>query len=302
MITSRVTRFAPSPTGELHLGHVAHAAWVWGVAAARGARVVIRIEDHDQGRSSSEYEHRLLEHLAWLGLMPDRKSLASLTSGNPSHWRQSDCDQVYREQLGRLEAQGLVYGCDCSRSVIAAELGDGVVDGAELRYPGTCRDRGLQPGTGVGLRVRLPDDEIVFNDIRLGPHRQRPSSQCGDLLVRDRRGQWTYQFAVVVDDLRHGVSLVIRGDDLLGSTGRQILLARMLGRETPVEVLHHPLLFGPTGAKLGKREQSQSLSALRATGATPADLLGRALHLTGRQNASRPVPVEELAHLFRQFG
>ncbi len=295
-----VTRFAPSPTGQLHLGHLAHAAWVWGVAGALGARVIVRIEDHDRGRSRVEHETGLLSDLAWLGFPGDDPSVGSLES-SPSPFRQSDCDASYQAALELLIGQGLVYGCDCSRSVIAAQVGDGVVEGEELRYPGTCRDRGL-PLTGFGLRVRLPEDEIAFEDLRLGPRRQRPARQCGDLLIRDRTGQWSYQFAVTVDDLRHAVTLVIRGEDLLASTGRQILLARLLGRTDPPGFLHHPLILDPSGAKLSKRHRARSLAAMRAAGRSPDEMLGEALQRTGLLERSRPIRVEMLGSLVAGSG
>lgn len=292
-----VTRFAPSPTGELHLGHVAHAAWVWGAASAMGARVIVRIEDHDKGRSRREYETALLADLGWLGFPTDDPSVVSL-AGTPSPYRQSDVEDEYQTALERLNDRGLVYGCDCSRSTIAAQLGDGVVEGEEVRYPGTCRVRNL-PLTGHGVRVRLPEDAVVFDDLRLGRQTQRPATQCGDLLIRDRAGQWTYQFAVTVDDQRNGITLVIRGEDLLASTGRQILLARLLGRIEPPTFLHHPLILNESGAKLGKRNRSLSLAALRAAGRTPTEILGEALHRTGMLEPAAPTAVSALGELFR---
>lgn len=247
-----VTRFAPSPTGWLHLGHVVNAVWTWEAARAAGTRVVLRIEDHDRGRCRPEYEQAIYEDLAWLDLEPDPASLQSLLAG-PSPCRQSDSAAAYEDAVERLRTLGLVYACDCSRSTITRQLGDGVVEGREARYPGSCRDRDLAPGPGRGLRIRLDDAEETFDDLRLGVQRQRPAEQCGDLLIRDRNGNWTYQFAVVVDDLRHGITLVVRGEDLLSSTGRQITLARLLGRGTPPRFLHHPLLRNAAGEKLGKR-------------------------------------------------
>lgn len=297
------TRFAPSPTGHLHLGHVAHAAWVWGVAGALGARVLLRMEDHDRGRCKPEYEASILEDLAWLGFVPDPDGSLPADPADaaprPSAFRQSDCEAEYQSALAGLAAQGLVYGCACSRSTIAAELGDGVVEGEELRYPGLCRDRGL-PLDGHGVRLRLPDDAIRFDDVRLGARQQQPSAQCGDLLVRDRAGQWTYQFAVTVDDLRHGVDLVIRGEDLLGSTGRQILLGSMLGRGEPARFLHHPLIRGADGSKLAKRNRDAMLGVLRASGHAPDTIIGRALQATGVLATDRAVRADEVPELFRQ--
>lgn len=275
-----VTRFAPSPTGELHLGHVAHALWVWGIARATGGTVVLRIEDHDRGRSRREFEDRILQDLEWLGLVPDARCLASLRGEGPSTWRQSDSEPVYREALSRLEG---VFACRCSRSRIAQDADMGQApEGRELRYPGTCRHAAMPlDSPGTGLRVTLPDDCIAFSDPRLGPQEQRPSAQCGDLLLRDAQGNWTYQFAVTVDDLRHGVTLVVRGEDLLASTGRQILLGGMLGRPAPATYLHHPLLYGDDGRKLSKRHHSLTLRALREGGASSAQVLADAAERTG---------------------
>jgi len=273
------TRFAPSPTGWLHLGHVAHAVWTWKTARSHGAKVILRMEDHDRGRCRPEYERQIYEDLAWLGLDPDPESAASLQAGR-SPWRQSDCAAVYDAALDRLARAGLVYGCDCSRSTIAAQAGDGA-EGSERRYPGTCRNRGLSIAPGTGIRIRLPDTEEVFDDRRLGRQIQRPHLQCGDLLARDRLGNWTYQFAVTVDDLRHGVDLVVRGEDLLASTGRQILLARLLGRVEPPRFLHHPIIRNEAGVKLSKKDRATGLREMREAGLSADQVMAEAKRRTG---------------------
>ncbi len=276
-----LTRFAPSPTGWLHLGHVANAAWTWHAAAEAGAAVVLRIEDHDRGRCRPEYEARILSDLEWLGLEPEPESWASLRSGGgPSPWRQSDCFALYQAALDQLAARGLVYGCTCTRSTIARELGDGLVEGRELRYPGTCREKGIQPGPGVGMRIRLPETEESFEDLRLGTQRQHPQEQSGDLLARDRNGNWTYQFAATVDDMRHGIDLVVRGEDLLSSPGRQLALARLLGRTAMPRFLHHPLIRNQTGEKLNKRDRPMSLREMRKSGVTALEVLEQARRLS----------------------
>ena len=136
-------------------------------------------------------------------------------------------------------------------------------------YPGTCADRGLPEAPGLGLRVRLEPTVERFVDLRHGLQEQRPSEQCGDVLVRDREGNWTYQFAATVDDLVQGVTLVVRGDDLLASTGRQIQLARLLGREEPPQFLHHPLIMKSADQKLSKSDGDTGVRDLRARGWTP---------------------------------
>ena len=274
------TRFAPSPTGWLHLGHVANALWTWETAKRLGAEVILRMEDHDRTRCKPEFERQIYDDLAWLGFEPTAESLTSLQSG-ASPFRQSDSVAAYQSALDALSARGLVYGCTCSRSDIARELGDGMVEGTELRYPGTCRDKGMSPGPGVGARVILPEEDFTFADLALGPQHQRPQSQCGDVLARDRSGNWTYQFAVVVDDIRHGITHVVRGADLLESTGRQIALARLLGREHGPVFLHHPIIHSKEGAKLGKREGSYALSAMREAGMIREAVLAEAARRSG---------------------
>lgn len=273
-----ITRFAPSPTGYLHLGHVANAAWVWGAARARGGQVVLRIEDHDRTRCRPEYEAALLDDLDWLGLAPDIAPTASFRAG-PSDFRQSDCGAHYEAALARLHAVGLAYVCACSRKDIAEWVPDVVNE--EMRYPGTCRGRGLAPTPGRGWRIRMEPGIEEFEDLRLGRRRQDPDAQCGDLLARDRLGQWTYQFAVVVDDIRHGIDLVVRGEDLLESTGRQIRLARLLGRHEPPAFLHHPLIRKPGGEKLSKASRDTGIRELRVAGMAPKEVLEEAARASG---------------------
>ena len=266
-----VTRCAPSPTGELHLGHVLPAAWVWGVAGAIGARVVVRMEDHDRGRCTPGFERSILEDLGWLGYTTTDPSLASLAR-RPSPYRQSDVPHLYQAAFDQLAARGLLYGCTCTR----ADLGTPGPDG-ERHYPGTCRGQPIDRPGRTAVRVILPDDETTVTDLRLGPIHQHPAREHGDPVIRDAQGQWTYQFCVVVDDLRHGVNLIVRGEDLITSTGRQLLLGRLLGRTTPFVTVHHPLLYAPDGRKLSKRDRARTVRAIRAEGRTQEDVRERAL-------------------------
>lgn len=271
---SVVSRFAPAPTGFLHIGHVVNAVYVWRVTRALGGRVLLRIEDHDRQRSRREYELAIIEDLAWLGFAAD-EPLA----------RQSERNAVYDDALKRLRGAGLVYACECSRSDVdrsaeslAPQRGDAPpID--ERRYPGTCAFKRLDDGPGRSLRVRLTPSIERFVDLRLGPQEQRPSEQCGDLLVRDREGNWTYQFAAAVDDYVQGVTLVIRGEDLLPSTGRQIQLARLLGRAEPPAFLHHRLVMKTPARKLSKSDGDTGVRQLRAKGWTPEDVLAQAARL-----------------------
>lgn len=287
-----LTRFAPAPTGYLHLGHIANALHVWSVAATRGATVLLRVEDHDRQRCRAIYETALLEDLDWLGFVPDIGPTASYRGG-PNTWRQSDNGQAYRAAVAQLRAAGHhVYACDCSRTT---EPPVAIVSGEthSRPYSGRCRTRGLAEVRGNGLRVELARGEETFVDLRIGVQRQSPAEQCGDLLLRDRLGNWSYQFCVVVDDLRQGIELIVRGEDLLDSTGRQLRLARMLGREVMPAFLHHPLILKPGGEKLSKSARDSGVRDLRADGMGREALFGLVLHKLGLSSDGRATSLPE---------
>lgn len=288
MTAEPTTRFAPAPTGLLHLGHVVNAIWVWGAARALGGRVLLRIEDHDRERSRAEHERAIVEDLAWLGLEADAPPV-----------RQSDRSALYEAALARLDASGLVYACGCSRREIAAAADPAA---PELRYPGTCRVGGPSFGETPARRVRLEPGEEAFVDLRLGAREQDPSEQCGDLLARERRGQWTYQLAVTVDDLEQGVDLVIRGEDLLASTGRQIRLARLLGRARPPRFLHHGLILRDDGTKLSKANRDEGIRDLRAAGWGPGRVLAQAARRGGFAGVGERLAVDRLDELVLASG
>jgi glutamyl-tRNA synthetase/glutamyl-Q tRNA(Asp) synthetase len=256
-----------------------NAIYVWGVTGRLRGRVRLRIEDHDRQRSRPEYVAAIVEDLAWLGFVPDGPAV-----------RQSDRHAIYAEALDALRDRGLVYACACSRAQIA-----------DVRYPGTCRDRGRQEAPGLGVRVRLEPSVERFVDLRHGPCEQIPSDQCGDLLARDRDGNWTYQFAATVDDWRQGVTLVVRGDDLLESTGRQLQLARLLGRVDPPRFLHHPLIMKSPAQKLSKSDGDTGVRDLRARGWTPAAVIGQAAALAGLLPHPREVQAAEVSSIMSPF-
>jgi glutamyl-tRNA synthetase/glutamyl-Q tRNA(Asp) synthetase len=287
-----VSRFAPAPTGRLHLGHVLNAVHVWGLARASGGRVLLRIEDHDRQRSRPEFEAAILEDLEWLGFVPDDPPIEAFRAGR-TDGRQSDRGPVYERAVQTLRSRGLVYACECTRSEIrAASAG-----GGELRYSGTCADKGLAEQPGRGLRVRLEPAIERFDDLGHGWVEQRPFEQCGDLLVRDRDGFWTYQFAVVVDDMEQHVNLVVRGDDLLASTGRQIQLARLLGRSRPAAFLHHALIMKSPTQKLSKADGDTSVRDLRQAGWSAAMVIGKAAELGGLTDECRPLHPDDVTSI-----
>jgi glutamyl-tRNA synthetase/glutamyl-Q tRNA(Asp) synthetase len=239
--------------------------------------VLLRIEDHDRQRSRPEYDAALLEDLAWLGFVPDEGPV-----------RQSDDDGPYLAALDRLRAAGLVYACDCSRTDMAGWNG-----------PGCARDCRLRPVAGerAALRVDLGGGGERWSDAALGPSTADVAAH-GDVPIRDRHGNWTYNFAVVVDDLRQGVGLVVRGEDLVDATGAQIRLARALAREEPATFLHHPLIRKPGGAKLSKADGDTGVRAARAGGERPERLIARAAASLGLVERERDIAASDVTALF----
>ncbi|PYQ85730.1 MAG: tRNA glutamyl-Q(34) synthetase GluQRS [Acidobacteria bacterium] len=288
IMRAMISRFAPAPTGFLHLGHVVNAIYVWGNAR----RILLRIEDHDRQRSRPEFEAAIVADLDWLGFTWDGPIV-----------RQSARSDIYSQSLDRLRRSGLVYACNCSRAEIAADVArpfQGRAGGPERPappYPGTCRDRGVIEGPGVGIRVRLEPSVERFVDLRHRLQEQRPHEQCGDLLVRDREGNWTYQFAATVDDFEQGVTLVVRGDDLLPSTGRQIQLARLLGRTEPPSFLHHLLIMKRPGQKLSKSDHDTGVRDLRAQGWSAPRVIGQAAYLAGLIPEPRDLRADDVSSI-----
>ena len=248
------TRFAPAPTGFLHLGHVANAIWVWGVAGATDGRVLLRIEDHDRGALPARIRGRPARGPGVAGLRRRRGPV----SANRTTTRRT------LAALERLRGEVLVYGCDCSRSTFEAWSHE---HGRLWHGPGLPgRLPAIAAWTGPVLRVALGGGSERWMDAIVGPCADEVAAGAGDLPIRDRDGNWTYGFAVVVDDLRQDVGLVFRGRDLLSATAAQIRLARLLGRETPAVFAHHPLIRRPDGAKLSKADGDTSVRDLRAAG------------------------------------
>ncbi len=290
-----ITRFAPSPTGYLHLGHVISMAYVFGVAALSGAKVLLRIEDHDRQRYRKEYEQAIIDDMAWLGFIPDNWQEFQ-TEKRPSDFRQSDCSQHYAAALEVLAKHNKTYYCECSRKILVENP-----DALEQRYPGTCRSKNLLATHSHGLRLHLSDNEEKnFTDLIHGTVIQNPAQQCGDFLLKDRHGYFTYNFAVVVDDIRHGVNFIIRGADLLHCTGRQLTLRQHLGhRDTPL-FLHHPLITDASGKKLSKRTFAEGIIQRRERGDSPHNVIGEALFLTGMLPRQMPIKASEVAKVISQ--
>jgi glutamyl-tRNA synthetase/glutamyl-Q tRNA(Asp) synthetase len=275
---------------------VVNAIYVWGLARKYGGEVLLRIEDHDRQRSRPEYERHILDDLEWLGFLPDYFPTDSFRSG-PCVSRQSDRHQVYARYAAALLEEGAVYGCLCSRR--DHELLEALEKTASRPQgcPGSCDERGVAAAEGRAWRLRIPDVVESFDDLLMGPQRG-PTSALGDIVVRDRRGNWTYQFAVVVDDLEQGIDLVVRGRDLLTSTGPQIYLGRRLGRPLPATFAHHLLVMKDAGQKLSKSDGDTGVRELARQGLSAADLIGRAAFRAGLAADVRPISASEVSALF----
>ncbi|HKO94894.1 MAG TPA: tRNA glutamyl-Q(34) synthetase GluQRS [Polyangiaceae bacterium] len=252
-----VGRLAPSPSGRLHLGHARTFVLAWVDARQRGGGMRLRLEDLDRSRCRPEHIRRSLLDLEWLGLDWD---------GEPLY--QSQRLDALREAADRLERTGAAYRCVCTRADLeqAAQAPQRGV--TELRYPGTCRSRVLSPGSSEAssaLRLRVPEGQLSFVDGIAGPQSVDVASEVGDFVILSRSRLPAYQLAVVVDDAEQGVNEVFRGDDLLSSTARQLLVARALGLPEP-RWCHVPLVLDAGGRRLAKRADDLSLETIREAG------------------------------------
>ena len=280
-------RFAPSPTGELHLGNARTAllSWLW--SRQEGAGYALRVEDIDRPRVRPGMAEQQLDELRWLGLDWD---------GPPVFQSARTAD--HEDALRRLADH--VYECFCSRAEIAAASAPHGDEGP--RYPGTCASltraqrqerRRTRPPS---LRLRVPPGPLAFHDQILGRQEFDTHQLVGDFVLRRGDGVFAYQLAVVVDDGAMDITQVLRGSDLLPSTARQILLHRLLGQREP-RWAHAPLLIAANGERLSKRDQSLSLSALRARGADPRQVVAHLARLSGMEAGDRASP-RDLIKLF----
>ena len=265
-------RFAPSPTGFLHLGHARTFRTAWERARAAGGRLVLRIEDIDGERCKPEFREAIEEDLRWFGLTWDE---GPGCGGPYAPYIQSERRDYYLEIRERLRAGGFLYPCRCSRRDVLTALGAPHAGDEEPNYPGTCRPESQQTAppiaTGVHWRFRVPDGErLTFTDGAMGPQSAVAGVDFGDFVVWRRDDVPAYQLAVVADDAAMRITEVVRGADLLLSTFRQLLLYRALGLEAP-SFYHAPLVLDPvTGERLAKRHASLSLRQLRAGGGNAA--------------------------------
>ena len=266
-------RFAPSPTGELHLGGARTALAAWLAARAAGGALLLRVEDLDAPRVVHGAEARIREDLAWLGLDWDE---GPEVGGPHAPYQQSLRLARYDAAVERLLASGRAFHCWCSRAEVAraAAAPHGPADDGP-RYPGTCRDR-TTPGPRdrrPSVRLRVDGERVTFTDGVHGPRVEDVAATVGDFVIRRADGIPAYQLAVVVDDAAMGISDVVRGDDLLGSTARQLFLYRALDLSPP-RFAHVPLVLGPDGARLSKRHGAIAVRAFGQRGLSPGRVVG----------------------------
>lgn len=286
-------RFAPSPSGRMHLGNVYAALMSWLSARSAGGRWILRIEDLDPQRSRPEYARQIEDDLRWLGLEWDE-------GGIDAGYCQSLRHGYYRQALSLIEEQGLVYACRCTRADLQATQAPHASDG-RLIYPGICRPAGGPPfgkageGTRGARRLYVPPGLTVrVTDRNLGTDEVDLAAEVGDFVLQRADGAWAYQLAVVVDDALMGVTEVVRGSDLwMPSTAQQAHLYHLLGYDEP-EWAHIPLITNSLGVRLSKRDSSLSLAELRGRGLSAAEVLGLTAAMGGIIPEARPVTLDEL--------
>ena len=287
-MSAPVGRFAPTPSGRMHLGNVFAALVAWLSVRSRDGELVLRMEDLDTQRTSGEYAAVLREDLQWLGLTWDRETPP-----------QSQRAQVYDRYFELLRQKQLLYPCYCTRSQLHSVNAPHLSDGTYV-YPGTCRT--LTPEQRAAFhrapawRVQVPDRQWTVEDLCQGTYRENLATDCGDFVVRRADGVYVYQLAVTVDDGEAGVTEVVRGMDLLSSAPRQMYLQELFGFPHP-RYGHVPMLLAPDGRRLSKRDRDLDLGVLRQHMTAP-QLLGVLAHSAGLTDTPGPVSARELAQVF----
>lgn len=294
-----VGRFAPSPSGRMHLGNIYTALLSWLSVKSRGGKWILRIEDLDPQRSKIEHARMIEDDLHWLGLEWDEGGLEGAGAKGP--YVQSRRHHLYEEALEKIKDTGLCYPCTCTRADILATQAPHESDGRVV-YKGTCRPP-VVPSTfidktGAAIRLFVPDEDIIFTDRVKGKQTVNLARHCGDFILRRGDGAWAYQLAVVVDDALMGITEVMRGEDLLLSAAQQIYLYRLLGH-TPPDFAHVPLVCNESGIRLSKRDYSLSMEYLRAR-RTPEEILGMAAHRAALIPSCRPSSLLELLELYKR--
>jgi glutamyl-tRNA synthetase len=277
----------------MHLGNAFSALLAWLSVRHAGGKMILRLEDLDTDRCKRDYCHQIEADYRWLGLDWDEGGSAGGTD-----YYQSQCTSRYEAALGRLEEQGLLYPCFCTRKELHAASAPHLSDGT-TRYSGACRRlseeevRQRLTQRRPALRIRVPEETVSFTDGLMGYYQEDLAADCGDFILRRSDGVFAYQLAVVVDDAHMGVTQVVRGCDLLSSTPRQLWLQERLGYPHP-QYYHVPLLLGSDGHRLSKRQQDVDLGSLRQMGCRPEDIVGQLACWAGLLERPEPVAAREL--------
>lgn len=290
-------RFAPSPSGRMHLGNVFCALIAWLSVKVDGGENVLRIEDLDTSRCKAAYTEQLLDDLRFLGLTYDE---GEGVGGKHAPYRQSQRTALYEAALAQLQKAGEIYPCFCSRGELHAASAPHASDGRVL-YAGTCRDlsdaqRAAQQRQPAH-RLKASETEFSFFDGFYGPQTANVQEEWGDFVVRRSDGLFAYQLAVVVDDAAMGITQVVRGRDLLSSVAPQLQLYELLGR-TPPRFIHIPLLIAPDGRRLSKRDRDLEMGTLRKRFASPEPLIGKLLYACGILDREEPLSAAEAVSVF----
>ena len=286
--TPPVGRFAPTPSGRMHLGNVFAALMAWLSVRSRGGSLVLRMEDLDTQRTSSDFAQTLRQDLLWLGLDWDEETQP-----------QSQRSHIYRQYFDRLEDLGLLYPCYCTRSQLHSVNAPHLADGTYV-YPGTCRNLTEEEKRAFSRlpawRVRVTDQLWQVDDLLQGTYRENLATDCGDFVVRRADGVYVYQLAVTVDDALAGVTEVVRGVDLLSSSPRQMYLQSLFGFPHPTYG-HVPLLMAPDGRRLSKRDRDLDLGILRQR-MKPEELIGSLACTAGLLDKPQAISARELVGEF----
>ena len=294
-------RFAPSPTGDLHLGNARTALLAWLQIRRLGGEFVLRAEDLDPTRSRPEYLERQLSELRWLGLDWDE---GPDVGGAVGPYLQSERHAAFEAALADLGGRGMTFACHCSRKeIMAAASAPQQGDEEGPAYPGTCLERASgSPESAatrpdVAIRLKVKPGSLCFDDLVMGRRCYEPKRETGAFVVRRKDGVAAYQLAVVVDDHLMGITHVLRGADLLSSTARQLLIFRALGWESPLWA-HVPLMLGADGERLAKRHGAVSLGELRARKIRPEAIVGWLAWTSGLLARPEPTPAAALIDEF----
>ncbi len=295
--TTNITRLAPSPTGALHLGNARTFLINWALARQNGWRIVLRIEDIDTPRTKPGADAEIIAILEWLGLNWDDGPYYQLQNLEPC-----------RNALDTLIGKDLVYPCACTRKDIEQAGSAPHRDDHELRYPGTCRDRHIKidrhSDQKSAWRLKVPDEDLTFIDEVRGVQTFNVQQQVGDFVVATKAGLPAYQLAVVVDDARQHINHIVRGDDLISSTARQLWLYRMLELEGDPQhhaiprYWHLPLVCGPDGRRLAKRHGDTRIDQYRRRGVAPERIIGLIAYWSGAVPSRTDMTAKEFVSSF----